>query len=393
MSAEKPLALLLTPVLPLPGGSGRALRAWSWLQELRREHRVLVLLPVTQSECPALPADYPAEAVQAIGDATRWTSRWRRGAGLFCPLLALYAPTCVVDWLLPAERAFLPALAGQPVRRILAFRLSLHPLALALAQEFPAARLELDMDDLESRTRLSVARALLRMGQAREALRMALGALQYALVERFVLAPYQTAYLAAEEDCRRVKTRLARAVACHPNRLPMPVALGDAPRGGEIRLIFVGTLNYPPNEEAVRDMLSGLVPALQRSRRTWRLRIVGRHAAPALRRLLEATPQLEFQPDVEDLAACYAEAQIVLVPLRSGGGTKLKTLEAFAWRRPVISTPQGVRGLGAVSGEHYLAAETTSEFVAAILRLADDPALSEQIVDAAHALCQREFAL
>ena len=67
MSDEKPVALLLTPVLPLPTGSGRALRAWDWLQTLVKGYRVHVLALEESSDCVKIPENYPAEAVWAIG--------------------------------------------------------------------------------------------------------------------------------------------------------------------------------------------------------------------------------------------------------------------------------------------------------------------------------------
>lgn len=202
---------------------------------------------------------------------------------------------------------------------------------------------------------------------------------------------YQTAYLAAKEDCRRLSTSMARTVAWRPNRVSMPLDYSPIPWTDEIRLLFVGTLNYPPNEEAVRDGLLRLVPELQRSGRAWRWCIVGRHASPELVDLLQATPQIELLPAVEDLTACYAAAQIVLVPLRAGGGTKLKTLEGLAYRRPLVSTRHGVRGLGMVPGKHYLPAESPQEFAAAIMRLAEDHELAEVIAQAGWQFCCQEF--
>ena len=106
---------------------------------------------------------------------------------------------------------------------------------------------------------------------------------------------------------------------------------------------------------------------------------------------LKQTEHVDFVPDADDLAAFYADSHIVLIPLRAGGGTKLKTLEAFAYRRPVISTRHGVRGLGAVVGEHYLHAETPMEFAEAVIRLEADPDLSERIAQAGWELCSRTF--
>lgn len=393
--SHKPIALLLSPVLPQPGGSGRALRAWGWLLELQRDYRVHVLLPLGSNECMPVATDYPAEAIWAIGAAIAPVGRWQRLLAMLFPLLGLCWRGGVVDWLdcqPKALQALTAGLVGQPVQRIVVFRLYLHDIAEALATLFPQARVDMDLDDLESRTRLSVAGSLLRMGRYREALRTSASALQYGLLERYMPGPYQTLYLAAPEDCLGLSTRLARAVECRPNTVAAPRDLMPLSQGEEIRLLFVGTLNYAPNEEAIRDILRDLLPELLKSRLRWHLSIVGRHPSPELESLLKATAQVEILTDVEDLTDCYAAAQIVLVPLRSGGGTKLKTLEGFAHRRPLVSTQQGVRGLGAVAGQHYLAAQDAKQFASAILQLASDPALAKRIADAGWSLWQRQFS-
>ena len=394
--AAKPLAILLTPVLPEPGKSGLALRAWSWLHELRQEYRVLVLLALTPEQCPPIPSGYPAEAILPIGDVIRTKKRWMCQLGLLLPWLALFAPACIADWPLPVSGTAWPGLDDwrqKPVRRVVVFRLYLHRLGLALSRFFPQAVLDLDMDDRESATRLSVATALMRMGAYKRALHVLLGAVQYALVERFATGPYQTVWLAAAQDCQRLKTRMAPSVAVHPNRIPLPDFALPAARTDGIHLLFVGTLDWPPNEEAVYYLLDKVVPLLQRSGRSWQLCVAGRNCPPALRQRLQGMAQIELQPDVPDLSECYGRANIVLVPLQSGGGTKLKTLEAFARKRPVVSTPEGVRGLGAEAGIHYVSAQSPSEFVAAIMKLADNQALVACMVQQAYVFCRDNFAV
>lgn len=392
--SEKPVAVLLSPVLPEPGGSGRALRAWGWLQTLQRDYRVHVLVATAPGEGRAIAADYPAETVLPIAPAIVTAGRRRLLLTVLFPFSVLFYRRGVIDWL-PCEPATLHALTasldGQPVQRIVVFRLYLHDVAQLLVQRFPLARTELDLDDFESRTRLSIAGCLLRMRRYREALISGASALQFALLERFMSARYTSVYLAAAEDCQRFATRLSGNVACRPNTIGMPPSVMAPAPSSEICLLFVGTLNYAPNEEAVRDMLTGLLPELQSSGLRWRLTVVGRHASTALASLLNSTARVEFLGEVDDLAACYAAAQVVLVPVRAGGGTKLKTLEGFAHCRPVVSTAQGIRGLGAVPGQHYLPAHDPMQFAQAILQLAGDPALARRIAEAGWQLWHTHF--
>jgi len=395
VSAVLPIAVLITPVLPLPGGSGRALRAWDWLCELSRDHAVHVLVAAPASTVPAPPPHYPAADVRALGEVTRVTARYRRLLGLLFPPAALISRRFVLDWQVPAQgfaEAAGRGLVWPAVRRIVVFRLYLRDLGVFLSRYCPTVELELDLDDLESHTRLSVAASLLRGRRYRAAARMLASAAQYWLVEQGVGRRCRTLYLAAPEDCRHLSRRTSADVACRPNRIRMPADVAPPPRPGELRLLFVGTLDYPPNEEAARDLAQRLVPILRaRLERPWRLVVVGSHAAPALAGLLRRTAEIEFIAEAADLPGLYTASHVVLVPVRAGGGTKFKTLEGFAYRRPVVSTRHGVRGLAARPGEHYLPAETAAEFAAAIHRLAGHPPLAERIAEAGRRLCYSEY--
>lgn len=394
---KRPVALFVTPVLPLPGGSGRSLRAWDWLQSLSQEYSVHLLIPGNRDAWPELPSDYPAQALWPLADSVATTRRYHRLSGLLLPLLAALSPRFVSDWQRWSSPSVLDALAarlaGDTVGRIVVFRLYLQDLGATLAAQFPAAQCDLDLDDLESHTRQSVALASWRMGRYGDALRGLSIALQYRLVERDIAHCFQRLYLAASGDVRRLPARLGLSICWRPNRIALPVALAPLPQDGELGLLFVGTLNYPPNEEAVRYLLQHLVPLLRTKLLTpWRLRIVGRHASAALHSMLCSEPLVDFAADVDDLGDSYARTHIVLVPLFAGGGTKLKTLEGFAHRRPVISTGEGVRGLEVIEGVHYLRAHSAEEFAESVIALATRRDLAERVASAGWTLCRQKYA-
>ena len=396
MNNVKPVALLLTPVLPQPGGSGRAFRAWDWLQTLGKTHRVHVVVTDPSIKVSMLHHDLPAEKVIMVGHTLQLTSRTFSRFGMLFPFLVLGSQKFVVDWLHPVSKKILDIcladLADEPVKHILAYRFYLHDVAISLSERFPEAVLELDMDDYEPQTRLSFAGAQARLGRYADAVRCLSAAIQYWFLERQVAKRYHTVYLASEGDCPQFPRGKGTVIACRPNKIVFPAYLPHAPAIGELRMLFVGSLSYPPNEEAVRILATGILPELQRRlKRPFRLFVIGRQPSPEVKSLLKQTEHVDFVPDADDLAAFYADSHIVLIPLRAGGGTKLKTLEAFAYRRPVISTRHGVRGLGAVVGEHYLHAETPMEFAEAVIRLEADPDLSERIAQAGWELCSRTF--
>ena len=400
---KKPIALLITPVLPEAGGSGRALRAWDWLKTLNYDYRVHVLVVGSNETCHAPPDDYPADDVCYLDNSTLLAMhRYYRVLGLAFPFLAWLSNRFVTDWQHwePSGatgskiRTFNAAIGGEPVSRIVTFRLYLYDIGKAFTDEFSATPYDLDVDDMESRTRFSIALCLARMGFYRKALISFSTAIQYALVERKLAGRFEHVFLSAQEDAEFLPSRLRSRIAIRSNRIEVPYYFAKKTLDRELGLIFVGTLNYPPNEESVRYLVNKVAPLLERRlSKPWCLRVVGRHASSALRTLSETHRNIHLIDDAENLTDLYAQTDIVLVPLFAGGGTKLKTIEGFAHHCAVISTEQGVRGLEARIDEDYLAAQTANDFANAIVSLATNPQRMECIARAGHALYMKKYAI
>lgn len=135
-------------------------------------------------------------------------------------------------------------------------------------------------------------------------------------------------------------------------------------------LVFVGSMDYHANIDAAEYFASQIFPRLQAGQPELRFLIVG--ARPAMRvQALAKLPGVIVTGTVDDVRPFYREALAVVVPLRVGGGTRLKILEAMAVGVPVISTSLGAEGLDAASGVHFLEAENAAQFQAAIGRLTD----------------------
>lgn len=148
-------------------------------------------------------------------------------------------------------------------------------------------------------------------------------------------------------------------------------------------LVYHGTYRYPPNLEAMEFLARDILPALRRDGTDYRVLAVGLY--PPAR---SPSPDILFTGAVEDLAAVLKGADAALVPLRQGGGTRMKVLDYLAAGIPVVSTAKGVEGLPLEAGRHYLAAETAGEFAAALAELSGDPARAEALVSAGRAFAE-----
>lgn len=162
----------------------------------------------------------------------------------------------------------------------------------------------------------------------------------------------------ADEELFRRLVPSARLLVV-PNGVDVPTSW--SPGDPEGALLFVGTMQYPPNRSAVEWMARELLPHLPGEV----VDVVGPGAVPS-------HPQVRARGFVEDLEAVWASACALVVPLRSGGGTRLKVLEAMAHGLPVVSTALGVEGLPVEPGVHFLQAETGQDFATACTRLRRD---------------------
>jgi polysaccharide biosynthesis protein PslH len=103
-------------------------------------------------------------------------------------------------------------------------------------------------------------------------------------------------------------------------------------------------------------------------------------------RALGQLPDVRLTGAVAEVAPYYREAGAVIVPIRAGGGTRIKALEAFSYRRPAVTTSIGIAGIDARHDQHVLVADTPDAFADCCLRLLRDPDLGQRLASAAFSL-------
>ena len=155
-------------------------------------------------------------------------------------------------------------------------------------------------------------------------------------------------------------------------------------------LVVVGSLNHPPNVDAVTVLAREVLPVVRASRADMRLLIVGRAPGPAVL-ALGALPGVEVVGEVDDVRPYLAGASVVCVPIRYGGGIRVKVLDALAMGCAVLSTPKGVEGLELRDGRDVVVAPVAG-FARALCGLLDDPERLARLGVAGRALVAREHA-
>lgn len=156
------------------------------------------------------------------------------------------------------------------------------------------------------------------------------------------------------------------------------------------RVLFVGSMDYRANVEAVSIFAKTIWPIVRAARPDLVFTVVGRAPRRAVR-ALATQPGIEVTGTVDDVRPYYREALLSVVPLEIGGGSRVKILEAFAAGVPVVSSPTGAEGLDVIDGQHLLIARRRRAFAAAILDVAARGELRADLVAAGRRIVEDRY--
>ena len=171
-----------------------------------------------------------------------------------------------------------------------------------------------------------------------------------------------------------------------PDAAPDPGADGGT-------LVFTATMSWAANVDGIHFLLDEVFPLLLRVRPRVRAVIIGRNPPAALgEKIRERGLDVTLTGFVEDIRPHVAAANVYVIPLFVGSGTRIKAFEAMAMGRPVVSTSLGIEGLDVTDGENFVRADDAAAFARAILALLDDAALRVRIAGAARRLMEERFS-
>ncbi len=137
-------------------------------------------------------------------------------------------------------------------------------------------------------------------------------------------------------------------------------------------LVFLGSMDWRANIDGIRWFAADVLPRIRRRRPDCSLSVVGRRPNAEIVRLGEADPRIHVTGTVDDVRPYLWETAVSIVPLRIGGGTRLKIYEAMAARIPVVSTTIGAEGLDVRDGENIALADSPEAFAERCLALLED---------------------
>ncbi len=378
--------LVLSTWCPYPPDNGSRLRAFHLIRGLAARHRVRLVAGL-QEDVAADVGDGVPEPLRALCDDVELVPwRWYAGdsGGAWRSLLSL-TPRSIAEMENPALRAAIARQLVKPTDAVLVLQQGIAPLVPTSTP--PAVLEEVEVTGPERTWRSARGMARCRYGLA------LWKANRY---WRHAMRRYQAVTAVSEEEAEAVRRVLGASAAGTPpvSVVPNGVDVSAYRRApGRVvpgRLIYNGSLSYAPNLDAVRWFAEEILPRIAAEVPEAHLVVTGRDDGLAIDDL-RANPRIHLTGFLPDLRPALDEAALCVVPLRAGGGTRLKVLEAWAAELPVVSTTLGAAGLGARDGENVALADTPEAFASAVVRLLGEPDPAKMLAQQARCVVEQAY--
>jgi len=378
--------LLLTPQLPYPPHQGTSLRNFNLIAQLAKRHQICLLT--------FLEPDQSLEQAGPLQELCEWVDTVpvprRSNALRLWQMLTTRRPDMAWRLWSPAFRHRLATrLAESPFDVVQIEAIELAPYLPTIEKTQPRPLIVYEDHNaewvLQKRACLTDLRTPSRWPTA-----------AYSFVQWMRLKRYEA------EVCRRADHVVAMSPADREaiRAIAPTVKVTIVPNGVELDeyanykgpiqpfdLVFTGKMDFRPNVDAMLWFVKEVLPLIQKERPQVRLAIVGQHPHPRLEPLRHR-PGVTITGWVPDVRPYIAGATVYVAPLRVGGGTRLKLLQAMAMGAAVVSTSLGAEGFPVTHNHQLLLADTPQSFAQAVLALLDDPARRARLGTAARRFAQ-----
>lgn len=386
-SESRPKVLVVDEELPLPTTTGKRIRTWNLLKNLGREFNVVLLCHGDLNEPGVADAKREIEAhhirVELAGALAP-----KIGAALYAQLLRNCFSSLPYSVVKHATVQF-----SRKLRELMAaeqfdfVHCEWTPYAHLFLTHHQSVPLVVNAHNIETLI-------WKRRGEA-----SSLSARQFFRTQERKMRSFERAAFARSEHvvaCSAEEAAIARrwgarSVSVVHNGVDPNVFTPVAQCCGS-RLVFIGSLDWFPNEDGVRWFMEDVLPLIRKTLSSVELDIVGRRPSDELRCYLSRLPGVSLHADVPDVREYLCEAAAVVVPLRIGGGTRIKIMEAMAAGRVVVTTTVGCEGIAVQDRVHVRIADTPEQFAAACCEVVAGIQERESMARAARELVDSRYS-
>lgn len=378
ISKAREQGLFFTVSIPRATGLGRERRGWQNLTAVARTADVTLI-------CLTYPGNGPSrediEAIRAVTANFCFVDRLPSatpadlaGASLLSQILTgRFAPVRIPDRDMEKVASFLDQ---KTFDFCLCFKIESAGIWQSLKRQLSCgARSDLvDFDDIESEylwRKFKVDRR--RVGFEISAVTF-VSAIQTRLFENFLLRHANDVLITSAVDLEKLNRRKPRAkISVAPNVVPASPRMSPRAGNDRYKVVFVGAMGYPPNVDGAIFFCTEILPRLRtRADKPVDVTIVGFNPAPEVT-VLGEIEGVTVTGGVPEVGPYYGDADLSVVPIRFGGGTRIKILEALMLGRPVVSTTIGAEGLDFRDGKEIMIADEALAFAEACAKLLADP--------------------
>ena len=388
--------LFLTQILPYPLDAGPKVRAYYTLRHLAsRGHAITLVSFVRGSDTPDA-IEHLRNYCERVITVPLQRTRWQDGLALGRSLLTGEPLLIARDHIAPMYRRVQSLAYSDHFDAIHADQLWMAPYALAARataeRRFNKPSLVLDQHNavflIPRRMAAQARNPIARLGYGRESARMA------AFEARTCLA-FDHVVTVTEEDQHHLLGLFQNGR--RPNFAGViPICLDPGPppeihrATGTAEILFIGGMHWPPNADGVEWFAHQVLPQVRARVPSVRFTAVGKQPPQSLQADLHVGT-INAPGYADDIQPYWAHSNLFIVPLRAGGGMRVKILDAWAQGVPVVSTTIGAEGLAYSPGQNVLLADTATEFADAVVQLLTDQALADRLARGGRATLEQYY--
>ena len=399
----RPAALFIAPIMPSDRGNGLAMRTGFLLDTYAKRFAIdLAIVPVAGGATtltpfvkarvrravvlPAVAPDTHFTLIGSVADAKARLAAFRQYG----------RPSITARLSDELERALLGFSGETSYRLVHVSRLYLASLAAAWMHARggpPHLVLDCDEDDVSAYRRFALLHR--KWGRAPRADWAEAEADAFMALGRRYLPRFDLLLAASAGEARLLEDRAGdAAIAVIPNVAPSSAAGMPRPqmREGRREILFVGNMGYLPNIDAAMWFATRIWPRLRSALPFPSCFVIAGNGAPREVMQLGRRPGIALVGPFENPGRLYRRAALAVVPIRAGGGTRIKLLESATHGVPIVATRIGAEGTGFRSGQELLLADNEQDFASSCARLLNDTKLASRLVAGARRKVRRDYA-